>query len=299
MLEVLQSTPAPRVVCTFSGGKDSLVSTVMTLELLNKVEFDAYVCYVNTTNEFPVTVDYVHKMFDWFEKRYPVKCYEVKPKVTFEQIADKVFEQFAVMVKQGKWDKESLICAQVLKVEPMMRFVKDFRCNIMVEGVRGEESWIRYMSIMNHGPVTGCGVEGCKKVKPIWNWSAEEVMDFIQKRKLPVNPIYSMGQKGTGCMLCPVQFFVGGPGILRAVPKEQLERYRKLLKKHLGVSRIDEYFRHDPVLEFIKQRRPTRDELIGEFGDEAVDYANLLIRKHLVVRVFDLFRNDVVYTVVS
>jgi phosphoadenosine phosphosulfate reductase len=59
--------------------------------------------------------------------------------------------------------------------------------------------------------------QGKYVLNPIVDWTDEDVWEFIDKRKLPVNPLYGMGYKRVGCIGCPLN--TRGAEELEAYPR--------------------------------------------------------------------------------
>lgn len=45
---------------------------------------------------------------------------------------------------------------------------------------------------------------GDTTVNAIYEWTDEDVWEFIKDRKIEVNPLYAMGFRRVGCVLCPL-----------------------------------------------------------------------------------------------
>ncbi len=49
-----------------------------------------------------------------------------------------------------------------------------------------------------------CQIKGKRVVNPIIDWTDDDVWEFIEMRRLTVNPLYAMGYKRVGCVGCPM-----------------------------------------------------------------------------------------------
>jgi len=63
------------------------------------------------------------------------------------------------------------------------------------------------------------GVSSVIQLKPIIDWSDQEVWDYILKYNLPINPEYKNGKKRVGCIVCPKANFTNNANALIAHPK--------------------------------------------------------------------------------
>jgi 3'-phosphoadenosine 5'-phosphosulfate sulfotransferase (PAPS reductase)/FAD synthetase len=64
-------------------------------------------------------------------------------------------------------------------------------------GIRRDESQNR-----QDAPDRELTAEGYWIIHPIAAWSAQQVIDFVRDRGLPLNPLYRQGMRRVGCMPC-------------------------------------------------------------------------------------------------
>lgn len=80
----------------------------------------------------------------------------------------------------------------------------------------------RNKAIINEYFEDKCQSEGASSaitLKPIVDWSDNDVWDYIHKYDLPINPLYSEGFKRVGCMICPKANFTSNYAMLMKYPK--------------------------------------------------------------------------------
>lgn len=65
----------------------------------------------------------------------------------------------------------------------------------------------------------GAGAPNKISLKPIVDWSDDDVWDYIHKYDLPINPLYNEGFKRVGCMICPKADFTRNYEMLMRYPK--------------------------------------------------------------------------------
>lgn len=63
------------------------------------------------------------------------------------------------------------------------------------------------------------GTKSIIQLKPIVDWSDEDVWNYIRKYNLPINPEYKNGRKRVGCMVCPKANFNSNGQVLLEYPK--------------------------------------------------------------------------------
>lgn len=261
--QLINKLSFPLVACAFSGGRDSLAATLITLDVLESmnIKHRCYIVFGNTTNEFPETIKYVHKMFCWFKENYPslnIITIETFPDIPFSTMMEEMFYIAVKMYENGRWDKSKLKCCDEVKLKPFDKFIKTHTVNLVVTGIRGEESRQRFLKIFQRGPIGKMLHRTVLKkgnlVWPLWDWSQQEVVKFLEEhpKKPPINPLYSRGMDSIGCMLCPVPFIYNRERIKATYPPKIFERGMQLLRKAIertGQSLLDTYLGKEILLE--------------------------------------------------
>lgn len=65
----------------------------------------------------------------------------------------------------------------------------------------------------------GVGSPSKISLKPIVDWTDEDVWNYIRKYNLHYNPLYDEGYNRVGCMICPKANFTSNYGMLMRYPK--------------------------------------------------------------------------------
>jgi len=168
-------TARPCANISFSGGKDSTV----VLHLARKAGIeDAF--FIDTGLELPETVEFavsqgveiIRKGGDFFQE----------------------IERSGPPVKDHRW------CCNLLKLEPLKRYLTELGPCVTIQGNRWYESWNRAdLDETSQNPTNPLQLN----VSPIRNWRALEVFLYLWWREVPMNPLYEMGLERVGCYLCP------------------------------------------------------------------------------------------------
>lgn len=87
-------------------------------------------------------------------------------------------------------------CCFIRKVEPLKRALSGK--TIWVTGIRAEHSEGRN----NMGVAEWDESNNLIKVHPIFNWSTEQVKEYIKKNNIPYNPLHDKGFISIGCQPC-------------------------------------------------------------------------------------------------
>lgn len=205
-----------KVIVTFSGGKDSLAALLWVREHITK-NFTTVFC--DTGWEHPQTYEYIHKIAD---------------KLNLDLVTLKS-EKYDGMVdlarKKTRWPSvRARFCTQELKTKPLIDYVLDtVQDNILViQGIRAAESPSRaamskqctyfkyYIDPYSHDKngkpryhtYRSRDVRAFREkyaddlLRPVFDWSAQQVIDYILAAGLEPNPLYRMGYKRVGCWPC-------------------------------------------------------------------------------------------------
>jgi len=170
------------LVCCFSGGKDSLVSTHYVLSELADSDIGKYVVFVDTTVMLPLTVDFVRETAERFG--WPLKI--LRPDPDFWTLAGK----WGTPTMRRRW------CCYALKLKPIQDFVRGLKPQRgEVTGLRRDESIRRakFRQVIYKRRVRSWGYA------PILTWSEKQVLAYIKRHNLPMPPHYRLGL-GETCM---------------------------------------------------------------------------------------------------
>ncbi len=201
-----------RVVVQFSGGKDSHASLLWAIKKYGANKVTAVFC--DTGWEHPITIEHIHMICE-------------KHGVELITLRSKKYDGFVDMsVKKGRFpSSQRRFCTSELKVIPMIDWILDeLKDNaITIQGIRASESAARagmetecmffksYFEANKNGKkqsYRGADVrEFCKHYdvsvrRPVFHWSAQEVIDCILDAGDEPNPLYKRGFSRVGCMPC-------------------------------------------------------------------------------------------------
>jgi len=165
------------LVCCFSGGKDSLVSTHYVMSELQDVEIDKYVAFVDTTVMVPVAEPFVKDVCSQFGWNLKV----LRPEETFFK---KVADGMPMPTLHRRW------CCKFLKLDPIRDFVRDLKPQrAEVTGLRREES-VRRRKLPELYYLKKSRVW---KYAPIVAWTDKDVLRHMRMHNLPMPPQYRLG----------------------------------------------------------------------------------------------------------
>ena len=198
-----------KIVVSFSGGKDSQACLIEAVNKYGKDKVEAVFC--DTGWEHPDT--YTH--IDYVVKQLDVRLTVLKGNYDFVSLAEK---------KKRFPSTKARFCTEELKIKPMIDWVISQKDSIIIiQGIRSGESSARaameyecmyfkhYFQPLANGKKYSYRkkeiIEWCKKydasvLRPIKDWSAQQVIDCILNAGQKPNPLYYKGFARVGCFPC-------------------------------------------------------------------------------------------------
>lgn len=173
-----------RVIFSTSFGKEDQA----ILHLIHSIGADIKVFTLDTGRLFPETY------YTWTQslEKYSIKIETYYPnQFTLEKlISDKGPNLFYESVENRK------ACCNIRKVEPLQRALKGNE--IWITGIRSAQSGNR--SLMKN--IEYDSNFGIYKFHPLFDWSNEELENYIQKNNIPINPLHAKNYPSIGCQPC-------------------------------------------------------------------------------------------------
>lgn len=87
-------------------------------------------------------------------------------------------------------------CCRIRKVEPLQRALQGVEC--WITGIRAEQSANRH----DMSPVEWDAGNALVKFHPIYNWTLNQVWEFVRTHHIPYNPLHDKGFPSIGCQPC-------------------------------------------------------------------------------------------------
>lgn len=237
-----------KVIVTYSGGKDSQASLLWTLNNLTKTPL---VVFCDTGWEHPLT----YKHLEETTKALGLELITLRSK-KYSGMVD-------LADKKNRWPSvKARFCTVELKTMPMLDFILDEVKDhfVVIQGIRAAESpnrakmesqcnYFKYYlepygydkkgKPKYHTYRRREVLEYCKKyatdvLRPVFDWTGQQVIDYILQNWQEPNPLYRMGYKRVGCYPCIMASQRDVLNIMRQDP----ERFTYIgqLEKQIGSS---------------------------------------------------------------
>jgi len=183
-LQNLQSQFPGKIVFTTSLGIEDQVIT----HKIFQNNFEIKVATLDTGRLFPQTYDVLSNTIIRYKKTIDVYFPE------YEAVEKMVTEKGPLSFYQSVENRKE--CCRLRKVVPLKRALAGMEC--WISGIRASQSdnrnqmdWIEYDE-----------EKKLFKFYPLFNWSFEEVKNFIKENNIPYNALHDKGYVSLGCEPC-------------------------------------------------------------------------------------------------
>ena len=237
-----------KIIVTCSGGKDSVAAL---LWMRNNGYKNLDVVFCDTGWESPIT----YKYLDYLQEKLDFKLVTLKSK-KFSGMVDLAEKKTRFPSSQRRF------CTSELKVIPMIDYLLDVVNDdfMIVQGIRGAESesrskmqaqcnyfkyYLEPYGISKNGKpkyhtyrrkeiLKFAKNHATDVLRPIFDWSAQQVIEYILDNGLDPNPLYRLGMKRVGCFPC----IMGGLQEVHQISERFPERITEIAKheKRIGSS---------------------------------------------------------------
>lgn len=160
----------------FSGGNDSIATLMYLKGIADKVKSDLTAIYVDTTAGLPENTRYVKKVC----KHLSVNLKIVRPETDYFTLA----KEWGIPGFKYRW------CCRELKIKPIEKYLNKIKePKVVFDGIRAAESNIRrhYIPIWYHPSFK------CLSVSPIFYWTDEQVISYVNSNGIPKTFLHSLG----------------------------------------------------------------------------------------------------------
>ena len=198
-----------RVLVQFSGGKDSQAALIQICKQFGANKVTAVFCDTGWEHEY--TYQHIQHVVN------QLGC-------EFISLKNKSVDGMIGLCKRMKWfpDTQHRMCTVFLKIHPMIDYIleKDEDL-VIVQGIRAGESekranmpcsgnyFAEYFDCKSKKKLykkrsvrNWCEHHHAYMERPIFDWSAQQVIDYILENGQSPNPLYKQGASRVGCYPC-------------------------------------------------------------------------------------------------
>lgn len=276
-----------KILILYSGGKDSQACLIWAVKKYGAHNCEAVFC--DTGWENPTTYDHIK-----------TTCNDLNVQLIIAK--SKKYDGMVDLAKQKKRfpSTKARFCTEELKSKPAIDYVLSKKEHlIVIEGIRKDESFSRskmqdqctyFKYYFEPGPngkthsyrkkdiVKWCENYNADKLRPIFNWTAEETLNYIKENGQQPNPLYFQGFTRVGCFPCIMSRHSEVKQLLKIYP-ERFD-YIKQIEKEVGSS----FFKIDYVPKRFQTGVCQRS---GKSFTKAVDIEKYLNDKNATIDMFE------------
>ena len=265
-----------KIIVSFSGGKDSHACLIEAVKKYGADKIEAVFC--DTGWEHPDTYNHIIKTCTDLN----VKLTTLKSKYDFVSLA---------VYKKRFPSTNARFCTSELKMKPMIDYVLTLNDScIIIQGIRASESALRakmdeecmyfksYFQPNKNGKKETYRAKEIRKyclkhdasvLRPIFNWSAQQVIDCIVSSGQQPNTLYYKGFSRVGCFPCIMCRHSEVRQILKDEPmKQRLLNAEKIMKEATELGSTFFPPTYIPKWACSNRRYPTVQEVFNYISDK-------------------------------
>ena len=208
---VLTETPQEILFSLFKRFKERAaivtsgqLSGMILIHLAAENQLPFRVCTLDTLRLFPET----YAFFEKVESRYGIQIEQIQPDP--QEVQQMVTEHGEYLFFDSKAKQE--FCCNVRKVRPMQQLLETL--DVWITGLRRDQSDARQQ--LRKAEIISSTTHPVLKVNPLFQWTTDEVWQFVRDNDIPVNPLLAADADGhyyesLGCIICTTPIKPGEP----------------------------------------------------------------------------------------
>ncbi len=208
---VLTETPQEILFSLFKRFKERAaivtsgqLSGMILIHLAAENQLPFRVCTLDTLRLFPET----YAFFEKVESRYGIQIEQIQPDP--QEVQQMVTEHGEYLFFDSKAKQE--FCCNIRKVRPMQQLLETL--DVWITGLRRDQSDARQQ--LRKAEIISSTTYPVLKVNPLFQWTTDEVWQFVRDNDIPVNPLLAADADGhhyesLGCIICTTPIKPGEP----------------------------------------------------------------------------------------
>mgnify|MGYP005644651759 CR=1 FL=1 len=171
--------------CSFGAPEGMVI-----IDMLSKHFENFTVCTIDTGRLPQAT----YNLIDRAKEKYKFNLDIIYPEVELLQkmVTEKGMNSFYVS------EENRQECCNIRKVIPFNKYIKANKVSAVVTGLRKDQSESR----KNTKLIELDKYENCAKINPIYDWTRERVMGYVEHHNVPINALHQEGYESVGCAPC-------------------------------------------------------------------------------------------------
>jgi len=201
--EKLKGFSNPAVACSF--GLDSVITLFFVREIIPRVP----VIFVNSGTEYPEIYDFIRIIV----KQWGLNLHTIPPKHPFRWVVARHGFPIHSRGNPFKYDSKYLpahYCCLYLKKRPLEQYIRKNKFDVVVDGLRSEESMLRKYSIKKYGILHYHKGNRSFRFHPLAYWTRQNEIDCVNLLKIPISAYYKKTMDGiitrSGCWCCTMNW---------------------------------------------------------------------------------------------
>lgn len=171
--------------CSFGAPEGMIL-----IDMLSKHFKDFVVCTIDTGRLPQAT----YNLIDRAKEKYKFNLDIIYPEVELLQkmVTEKGMNSFYVS------EENRQECCNIRKVIPFNKYIKANKVSAVITGLRKDQSESRKTTKL----IELDKYENCAKINPIYDWTRERVMSYVEHHNVPINALHQEGYESVGCAPC-------------------------------------------------------------------------------------------------
>jgi len=171
--------------CSFGAPEGMIL-----IDMLSKHFKDFAVCTIDTGRLPQAT----YNLIDRAKEKYKFNLDTIYPEVELLQkmVTEKGMNSFYVS------EENRQECCNIRKVIPFNKYIKANKVAAVITGLRKDQSESRKTTKL----IELDKYENCAKINPIYDWTRERVMSYVEHHNVPINALHQEGYESVGCAPC-------------------------------------------------------------------------------------------------
>jgi len=157
-------------------------SGIVLLHMLRKITLEFPIFFIDTGYHFPETLEFKTRLI----REWKLNVHTIVPEMGKS-------EQLRVYGPR-LFERDPDLCCRINKVDPLFTLQRELGLKGWISALRRDQAETR----RNLRPVMK-DKNGNLRIHPLLTWTRERVWAYIEKHRLPTNPLYEQGYASIGC----------------------------------------------------------------------------------------------------